>query len=300
MSPAAAIVPDWAASLKGVSSRGAARVLGVGPEGPNVVALPARADPGAWVVAKHYRDDSGAGAGAAMTALRQALAELEDPPLAIPRVLEWDDRRRVLLQSLAPGRPLLAELHSTRRRVAIRAAGRALACLHRTPVRVGRVAGIAEHLAQLVRPHPHVVALDLPAIGDRMRAVTATLAAWSPPPEVVRPVAIHRDAHPRQMFLDGPRVWIVDWDLYARGDAALDVANFAVYLRTHLARGADAAAADFVEAYLGAGTDVTARLPRFIALTYVRLIAKHARLRRPGWRARIRVYLDRAEQALSP
>ena len=171
MSATAAVVPEWAAALMSVSSGGATRVLGVGPEGPNVMALQTQADPGAWVVAKHYRDDAGAGAGAgaAMTALRQALAELEDPPLAIPRVLEWDDRRRVLLQSLAPGRPLLAELHSTRRRVALRATGRALACLHRTPVRVGRLAGMAEHLAQLVRPHPDVVALDLPAIGDRMR-----------------------------------------------------------------------------------------------------------------------------------
>ena len=299
MSATTAIAPEWAAALKSVSSGGAARVLGVGPEGPNVVALQAHADPGAWVVAKHYRDDSGAGAAAAMTALRHALARLDDPPLAVPQVLAWNDRRRVLLQSLAPGRPLLDELHSTRRRAALRAAGRALACLHRTPARVGRLAGMAEHLAQLVRPHPDVVALDLPAIGDRMRAVTAALVGLPASPDVP-PVAIHRDAHPRQMFFDGPRVWIVDWDLYARGDAALDVANFAVYLRTHLARGSDAAAADFVEAYLGAGTDVSARLPRFIALTYVRLIAKHARLRRPGWHARVRVYLDRAERALRP
>ena len=296
MSPA--IVPDWAASLKGVSNGEAARVLGVGPEGPNVVALPAGADPGAWVVAKLYRDHSGAGAAAAMTALRRALARLDEPPLAVPRVLEWNAGRRVLRQSLAPGRPLLEELHSTRRRVALQAAGRALACLHRTPLRVGRVAGMAEHLNQLVRPHPDVVARELPEIGHSLRAVTAALAAGSPSSDVARPVPIHRDAHPRQMLIDGPRIWLVDWDLYARGDAALDVANFIVYLRTHLATGAAAAAADFVEAYVCAGTDVTARLPRFVALTYVRLIAKHARLRRPGWHERVRIYLDRAERAL--
>ena len=299
MTPVATRVPDWAANLEGVSIRGPARVLGVSLEGPNVVALHARADPGQWVVAKHYTDNSGAGAAAAMTAVRKALEELDDPPLAVPKVLDWNGRRRVLLQALAPGRPLLPELQSTRRRAALHAAARALACLHRTPVPVGRVTGVAEHLTDLVRPHPGVVALELPDIGARVRDVTATLAAWpQPPSEVVPPVAIHRDAHARQMFLDGPRVWLVDWDLYARGDAALDVANFAVYLRTRLGSGAAAAAADFVEAYLAAGTDVTARLPRFIALTYVRLIAKNARLRRPGWQARIRVYLDRAEHAL--
>jgi aminoglycoside phosphotransferase (APT) family kinase protein len=298
MKPLPTSVPDWAAHLEGVAYRGPARVLGVSEAGPNVVAVHARADPTQWVVAKHYRDDSGSGAAAAMTALREALAQLDDPPLAVPRVLDWNKRRRVLLQSLAPGRPLLPELQSARRRFALRAAGRALACLHRTPVQVGRVTGMTEHLTELVRPHPDVLALDLPAIGARVRAVTATLTAGSRPAEAARPVAIHRDAHPRQMFLDGPRLWVVDWDLYARGDAALDVANFAVYLRTHLEQGA-AAAEIFVEAYLGAGTDVTARLPRFIALTYVRLIAKSARLRRPDWQERIRVYLDRAERALS-
>lgn len=299
MRPGAGVVPDWATDLDGVRTRGPARVLGVSPAGPHVLALQARSDPWHWVVAKHYSDDSGARAASAMTALHAALEQLDNPPLAVPRVLDWNGRRRVLLQSLAPGRPLLPELHSTRRRAALRAAGRALACLHRTPVRVGRITGVAEHLTDLVRPHPDVVALDLPALGARMRAVTAALRAWPPPSDVERPVAIHRDAHARQMFLDGPRVWLVDWDLFARGDAALDVANFAVYLRTHLTRDAEAAALDFVEAYVAAGADVTARLPRFTALTYVRLIAKNCRLRRPGWQQRIRLYLDRAERALS-
>lgn len=298
MRPVAAIVPDWAAGLEGVSSRGPARVLGVGLEGPNVVAVHARANPRQWVVAKQYRDHSGAGVAAAMTALRKALERVDEPSLAVPEALAWSGRRRVLLQSLAPGHPLLPELQSTGRRAALRAAGRALACLHGLPVRVGRIAGIADHLTDLVRPHPDVVAVGMPAIGDRMRAVTAALAAWPRPCTDVRAVAIHRDAHARQMFLDGPRVWLVDWDLFARGDAALDVANFAVYLRTHLSGDADAAASVFVDAYVASGADVTSRLPRFIALTYVRLIAKHWRLRRPGWQRRIRLYLDRAERAL--
>ena len=298
MRPAAAIVPDWASDLAGVTTRGPARVLGIGPAGPHVVAVSTHSVPSHMVVAKRYGDDSGASAAAAMTALRKALEQVEGPPLAVPRVLDWNVRRRVLVQSLAPGRPLLPELQSPRRRAALRAAGRALACLHRTPVRVGRVTDVAEHLADLVRPHPDVVALDLPAIGARMRAVTATLAAWPPSSNGMRPVAIHRDAHARQMFLDGPRVWLVDWDLFARGDAALDVANFAVYLCTHLSGHADAAAWAFIEAYVAAGTDVTARLPQFIALTYVRLIAKNWRQRRPGWQRRIRLYLDRAERTL--
>lgn len=298
MRPGTAVVPDWAAGLKGVTARAPARVLGIGPAGPHVVALSTRSVPSHVVVAKRYCDGSGAGAAAAMTALRNALERVDEPSLAVPKVLDWNGRRRVLLQSLAPGRPLLPELQSTGRRAALRAAGRALACLHSTPVQVGRVAGVAEHLTDLVRPHPDVVALDLPAIGARMRAVTATLAVRPPSSNDRQAVAIHRDAHARQMFLDGPRVWLVDWDLFARGDAALDVANFAVYLHTHLSGQADGAVREFVEAYVAAGTDVTARLPRFIALTYVRLIAKNWRQRRPGWQRRVRLYLDRAERAL--
>ena len=41
-----------------------------------------------------------------------------------------------------------------------------------------------------------------------------------------RSCGIHRDFYPAQVLLDGARLWLIDFDLYCKGDPALDVGNF--------------------------------------------------------------------------
>ncbi len=156
---------------------------------------------------------------------------------------------------------------------------------------------MSDHVAQLIHPRPDHVAGAVPALGPRIRAVASALRRWQ---DAALPVVvpIHRDAHPRQMTLDGPRVWLVDWDLAARGDAALDVANFALYLRTRLAHDGDGAAAAFLAACRARGGDVADRLGAFTACMALRLVCKTWRLRPPGWQARMAALLTRAERAL--
>jgi aminoglycoside phosphotransferase (APT) family kinase protein len=109
---------------------------------------------------------------------------------------------------------------------------------------------------------------------------------------------IHRDFHARQVFLSRTKVWVVDWDLFAHGDPALDVANVCVYFETHVTRDPSGAAASALEGYVrAAGDGVVERLPAFRALTYLRLASKAFRLQRPGWRLRLDAMLDRAERA---
>jgi aminoglycoside phosphotransferase (APT) family kinase protein len=43
-------------------------------------------------------------------------------------------------------------------------------------------------------------------------------------------VPLHRDVHPRQLFVDGERVTLIDWDLCGAGDPALDLANLLMHL----------------------------------------------------------------------
>ena len=43
-------------------------------------------------------------------------------------------------------------------------------------------------------------------------------------------VGIHRDFHPGQLLVEGERLHLLDLDLYAMGDAALDVGNFTAHL----------------------------------------------------------------------
>ncbi len=42
--------------------------------------------------------------------------------------------------------------------------------------------------------------------------------------------AIHRDFYPAHVLIDGDRLWLIDFDLYAAGDPALDVGNFLAHM----------------------------------------------------------------------
>lgn len=297
MTGAVGPAPEW---LPGgwAPHTGRVRVLGSTTQGPHVVAVRTTAPGVPSAVAKRYRDRSGGRAARAMIAVGKVLATDKDAPLAIPGVIAWNSRRRVLVQTLAPGRPLLGELQGERWQRALAAVAGALVYLHTAPIPAGRPTGLADHLADLVRPHPRLTARAVPWTARRLNAVTDVLEARAAAASIVHASAIHRDVHARQMFVTGSQVWLVDWDLFACGDPALDVANFAVYLTTHLGARGPAAATAFVDAYVSAGTDISPRLPVFMALTYVRLVSKACRLRRPGWALRMRHYLERAERLL--
>lgn len=56
----------------------------------------------------------------------------------------------------------------------------------------------------------------------RLLAACDRLAATVPVPQ---PCGIHRDFYPDQVLLAGERLYLLDFDLYSRGDAALDIGN---------------------------------------------------------------------------
>jgi Phosphotransferase enzyme family len=290
--------PQWVDDALPWAAGSRVRVLGERDGQPHVVLLPRQDEGATRTVAKHYTDHSGAAAATAMQLVRTGLARLDAPPLAVPDVGAWHARARVLEQSASRGRPLLPLLRSSTWRQAAVAAAQALACLHALPRTAGRVTTPADHLRELVHPAPAITAALMPASASRILAVEEALLAhtW---PETPAAVTIHRDAHARQMTFDGSRVWLLDWDLSASGDAALDVANFAVYVHTHVARRGRAARDTFLEAYGALAPAPMARLPIYTALTYLRLVSKVCRLRRHGWSHRARRFLARAEEALA-
>lgn len=293
--PAIATAPGWVRALRpGVAH---VRILGARDGTPHVVALDGHG--GETFVLKRYDDGRGPHAVRTMRAIHRALATSGGcTALAVPAVHRWHAHAEVLVQAAVPGRPLLPLLATPHRRAALRAAARALAALHTSGARTSPAATMADHLADLIHPPPEHVARAVPSLGPRIRAVAAALRRWQAAAPAVPAVPIHRDAHPRQMTLDRHRVWLVDWDLAARGDAALDVANFALYLRTRLARGGDLAAATFLAAYRREGVDVDGRLDAFTACMALRLVCKAWRLRAPGWQARMAALLTRAERHL--
>jgi hypothetical protein len=274
--------PDYAASAS-------ARCLSDSPDGRRVTELCFRPGHGGWrdlrIIAKEFGGDTGATTFAAMKALEAAeAARRDEAPLALPRALFYEPRLRTLGLEPAPGRPYRELVREAGFTAHLGLVGGALAGLHALDVPALRVATLDDHVSELIRPHPATLAAALPEHAELVLAVLARLRAGER--EIAyAPVPVHRDFHLGQLFRDRDRVAVIDWDLVARGDPALDLGNFAVYLRTRVphaaARGLDA----FLAGYAArAGDGAFARMALYEALTYVRLACKRVRLAPAGWR----------------
>ena len=101
--------------------------------------------------------------------------------------------------------------------------------LHRAGVPTGRAHTMADELRILHECVPRVGKLR-PELGPRLARILRAcdqLGASVPAPN---PCGIHRDFYPAQVLVDGTRLWLVDFDLYCRGDPGLDVGNFIGHL----------------------------------------------------------------------
>jgi hypothetical protein len=97
--------------------------------------------------------------------------------------------------------------------------------LHRAGVPTGRTHTMADELRILHECVPRVGKLR-PEFGPRLGRILRAcdrLGASVPAP---KPCGIHRDFYPAQVLVDGTRLWLVDFDLYCRGDPGLDVGTF--------------------------------------------------------------------------
>ena len=96
------------------------------------------------------------------------------------------------------------------------------------------------HLADIPTPRAHSMADELRILHERLHLVARTRPAWArrleklaqdcdrlgasvPAPRVT---GIHRDFYPAQVLVDGTHLYFLDFDLFCRGDPALDVGNF--------------------------------------------------------------------------
>jgi hypothetical protein len=251
------------------------------------------------VIVKQFAGNGGSATYAAMKALEAAAAGAgAGTPLWLPRALWYDARLRTLGLEPATGRSYRELVREDGIAAHLELVGGALASLHALDVPQLRATTIDDHIAELIRPSPEGLAAALPEHGALVTGLAARLradgrrVAYTPAP-------VHRDFHLGQLFGDGDRVGVIDWDLVARGDPALDVGNFAVYLRVRApeiaGRGVDA----FLAGYTArAGTGALARLPLYEALTCLRLACKRVRLKPPGWRDEVARLLGMARARL--
>ena len=95
------------------------------------------------------------------------------------------------------------------------------------------------HRAAVPARREHTMADELRILHDRLQAVAAQRPEWAARLErllaacariaAATPLSerrgIHRDFYPDQVLLDGDRLYLLDFDLYCRGDPALDIGN---------------------------------------------------------------------------
>ena len=166
--------------------------------------------------------------------------------------------------------------------------------LHRAGVRTERRHAMRDEL-RILREHLPLVARDRPDWQPRLRGILEACdglgATVSEPPTC----GIHRDFYSAQVIVEQGRIWLLDFDLYCRGDAALDIGNFVGHLTEQSLRtfGDPAALADrerameerFVEL---AGKAARPRVRAYATLTLVRHIYLSTRTaERSPWTERL-------------
>jgi len=102
--------------------------------------------------------------------------------------------------------------------------------LHQANTHTNRVHTMADEL-QILRDYLSRVAAVMPQWTrriDNLLVACERLGASVSEPE---PTGIHRDFYPDQVLVDGPAVYLLDLDLYCKGDPALDIGNFIGHIR---------------------------------------------------------------------
>jgi aminoglycoside phosphotransferase (APT) family kinase protein len=215
-----------------------------------------------------------------------AAVRIENPGLAVPRVIGVDETLGTFTFQGLPGRtlerrladPTLADQHLADDGERI---GSALRALHSSPAPPAR------------RPHTSLEELHSArrwlelATGygllseDSWRCPFDRAAALLGGP-TTRPVQVHRDLHDKQLLIDDAQpVGFLDFDLATAGEPAVDVANLLVHLELRSLQGSctrDRAAAcgvGLLQGYAPA-RDLLDRLPAYALTTRLRLAAVYA------------------------
>jgi aminoglycoside phosphotransferase (APT) family kinase protein len=202
-------------------------------------------------------------------------------------VLGFDEDRQVMLQSFATGRTLSTFAPDGSVIDALHRTGTALAQLHSLPLTAlaladapGRDAcGFEAQMRGLMRPHPNELCERCPALSARIKRVLAELREWAA--SVASPVApLHRDFHPRQIFIGDSVVEVVDWDLHGAGDPALDLASLHLHIEWRWPTIAAAGQAAFLRGYGAERVQAFAgRIALYRAFHHLRRACKAYRLR---------------------
>ncbi|MET3794096.1 aminoglycoside phosphotransferase family protein [Aquamicrobium terrae] len=169
--------------------------------------------------------------------LYRRLAAALPGDVGVPDVMGILPEARIWLQARVCGH-LLADLLDSPDTAPLRAAGRALARLH--GVGLDPIGEVAEWTMRdeltVMRDAFARAAAARPEFGQSLAALDAMLTEQAEALPPGRRNGIHRDFYPDQVIVAPDKTWLLDLDLFAIGDPAIDIANFIAHLREHALR----------------------------------------------------------------
>ncbi|WP_227270468.1 aminoglycoside phosphotransferase family protein [Roseobacter weihaiensis] len=198
------------------------------------------------------------------TALRAAGLDGRSPAkTGVPRVVDVRNTADMWFMEHVPG-TCLRDLQDEGQPEPFFRAGAALGHFHKNGVVPDRVWSrdqelevLAGALAKAAKVHP----AHQPRLKEMLRQAEDAMGAL--PSQ--QPTCIHRDFYPDQVIIDDDQIWLIDLDLAALGDPAIDVGNFLAHLAEYAIRRtgrSDAARpleTAFLNGYQSAGFDLPRR-----------------------------------------
>jgi len=154
------------------------------------------------------------------------------------------------LQRKAPGVPASRLFGEPGDSALARRIARAAGKLHRAGLLPHRSHSIADEIA-ILRRRLGELSASRPEWGLRLARLMEACERLAAGVPTTRPRGIHRDLYADQVLVDGPRLYLVDFDLFCQGDPALDAGNFLGHLSEQALRcsGDPAALSDSEEAF---------------------------------------------------
>ena len=223
-------------------------------------------------ILKVFHDDRVEGVAAVMRALAAAR-------VAVPRVLDVDVGRRLLILEHVPGVAFWSDPAHLAREVMVGMARQA-ARLHDTQA---ELPGVLAHVAHGRREWAHFqdarseLASAFPGLRSRLDRLVTMLGE---PPDNEAPALLHGDFHPAQFLVGAGEPRLIDWDNVCWGDPMYDLARFAshLYYKGRVygrpLREIESAVSAFRSAYVADGTRFVAN--RWFWHLAVSLVAKRA------------------------
>lgn len=263
------------------------RMLDASPEGRAVVEW----RQGDRVLIAKLRPDGG---GAAQLALLRQLHASATATLRVPEPITWLEASRALVTGAASGASC-RHADPLQDSAVFERIGRALAEFHALAVVPGPAKRLEDHIEELIRPAPRVLAAALPQYAVRITRALARLEEESAGWGLIPVTPLHRDFHLRQLFDDGVHVTVIDWDDAASGDPAFDVGYFTAYLRSHLSSEAAAVGIDAFRRGYGGNASLWARVPVYERFNALRRACRRFRLQDNGWQRELEAMFARLE-----